>query len=473
MKRPKRKKRIVVQDSGTNVRQIQQILWDLGAFKGIESNYRRAVDGLRGPKTNLAIKNLASKNGYNFTDSQIHNITTDQIINIAKSRGAVINTPKQNNQSKPNQNKSTQKSPIKQKSDLWKLPTTNQIIEKAKSRSTVPVRQEESSVGYPQIPLSLVDAYQGKPYEGDTQAQRDWYKNSFNKEGDGKYYSPEVLTNSIIKMSKNERKTAISKMSPQAIYTWINTDYFKEAFAHLPRKDKEELINLANEKLKNYKGIQIPERDATIVNWYKEYEPHSPFTTYDKRTHTLTAYRDYKTPVYQTVTASGKNQNIDADFNETADYSDLPNSTGAGIYKVDIKNTSTYMPQEPLFNLITDNYSPFKEQMVTAFHTVPASSASYINGVGGSVSAGCLRGMCGETTAAYNNNYIPEGSYFYVHPYNSYNEIVNNNGTLEVSWGEQNPTTYESKSGKTFEYHKNNNKKTAKPLVFGKPIALN
>lgn len=132
--------------------------------------------------------------------------------------------------------------------------------------------------------------------------------------------------------------------------------------------------------------------------------------------------------------------------------SQAPKTTGAGVFTVEALETSPYMGHEPMFRLMPDSVG----HLVQAIHSPagPSRIQAVKNKTGSTT--GCLNGLCGMTSEIFNKKLLQSKDSVYILPEIEGNELIEKNGRLQMSWGNNNPETYVDTKGKTHKFRYNN-----------------
>lgn len=140
--------------------------------------------------------------------------------------------------------------------------------------------------------------------------------------------------------------------------------------------------------------------------------------------------------------------------------SQMPRTTGAGIYTGVWRPTSDYPRdrdyKEPMIELFTG-----KSRSSMAVHEpVNAMRRSLFNNnnpYDNRTSYGCISIPEGEVRNLYENKMFNTGDSIYVLPEVEGNYIYDNNGNLQMHWGDKNPQNFKTQTGFVGNYKYNTN----------------
>ena len=192
-----------------------------------------------------------------------------------------------------------------------------------------------------------------------------------------------------------------------------------------------------------------------IFDHKNRFDVDKNYAVIDKKNNTLSIYNKDKLVSSYPVTL-GLNVG-DGMLPLNAKYlGDSPRTTGAGVFTLHGRDTSSYPGKEPMYIMESDSIGPVAQ----AIHS-PANLTNrrefFKTGKKGRISFGCVSADCGILKKLYKDKTLQTGDSVYVLPEVKGNNLIEKNGKLQMQWKGNNPKTYTDLHGITRHFRYNPN----------------
>ena len=192
-----------------------------------------------------------------------------------------------------------------------------------------------------------------------------------------------------------------------------------------------------------------------ILDHKKKFGVDENYAVVDKKNNTLSIYNKDKLISSYPVTL-GSNVGDGMLPLNVRYLSDTPRTTGAGVFTLHGRDTSSYPGKEPMYIMESDSIGPVAQ----AIHS-PANLTNrrefFKTGKKGRISFGCVSADCGIMSKLYKDKTLQTGDSIYVLPEVKGNNLIEKNGKLQMQWGGNNPKTYKDSRGTTRNFRYNSN----------------
>ena len=214
--------------------------------------------------------------------------------------------------------------------------------------------------------------------------------------------------------------------------------------------------NLSNGML-SYKDSQNQGEQA-IADHKIKLNVNDPYLLFDKKNQRM-RLKVKDQVLYEYPITLGKTIGDGLPSLETRYVGDAPGTTGAGIFTVgNIKPTSNYIGNEPIFQLYPDSVNQYISQSLHSPAGVSRIQALRNPNSSKRVQSGCMSPDCGVLQYLYDNGLIHQKDSAYVLPEVDGNRLIEKNARLQMEWGNNNPETYKEKNGTIRKFRYNNKK---------------
>ena len=192
-----------------------------------------------------------------------------------------------------------------------------------------------------------------------------------------------------------------------------------------------------------------------IFDHKKKFDVDENYAVVDKKNNTLSIYNKDKLISSYPVTL-GSNVGDGMLPLNVRYLSDTPRTTGAGVFTLHGRDTSSYPGKEPMYIMESDSIGPVAQ----AIHS-PANLTNrrefFKTGKKGRISFGCVSADCGIMSKLYKDKTLQTGDSIYVLPEVKGNNLIEKNGKLQMQWKGNNPKTYTDLHGITRHFRYNPN----------------
>lgn len=198
------------------------------------------------------------------------------------------------------------------------------------------------------------------------------------------------------------------------------------------------------------------EGEEAIAEHKIRYNVNDPYLIFDKKNNLMKVKIKNKVLEQHPITL-GRTIGDGLPSLETKYIGDAPGTSGAGIFTIgNIKPTSDYMGNEPIFQLYPDSVNQYIAQSLHSPAGYVRLKALKDPKASKRRQSGCFSGDCGVAQHLYDDKIINLNDSAYVLPEVEGNRMIEKNGRIQMEWGNNNPEYYTEKNGTLRKFRYNN-----------------